>query len=199
MTTNDIAAIRRLAKQHASAIGPGGEKAWTAAQLAAKAPALCDEVEQLRAALTKSREQAANLANENGRLVAENARVRQQRDEALAKVETTTEAAGDPLNYLIWSQHHRSWWGPNRSGYRSNPADAGRYTLAAAEAEMGRGCSCCLVPEVPVAAAKVIGATDVATKAAITQATGWAIAAGEGNEAYAPKVVTVELPAEVAS
>ena len=72
-------------------------------------PALCDEVEQLRtrvadrnasldrviaernaitaerdeyaAALTESRANAARLANENGALVAENARVRQQRDE----------------------------------------------------------------------------------------------------------------------
>ncbi len=102
--------------------------------------------------------------------------------EALPKAGTTNPDE----RYLIWSQHHQSWWGPNRSGYRRNPADAGRYTLTAAQAEMGRGCYCCLVPEVPVAVAKVIGATDVATKAAITQATSWAVAGGETNKAYDP-------------
>lgn len=49
-------------------------------------PALCDELEQTRAALTASRENAADLANENGRLVAENARLRQQRDDTLAEL-----------------------------------------------------------------------------------------------------------------
>jgi len=49
-------------------------------------PALCDELEQTRAALTASRENAANLANENGRLLAENARLRQQRDDTLAEL-----------------------------------------------------------------------------------------------------------------
>ncbi|MCX5119241.1 hypothetical protein OG992_18810 [Micromonospora sp. NBC_00362] len=42
------------------------------------------KVAELVAALTKSREYAAGRDNEIGRLVAENARVRQQRDEALA-------------------------------------------------------------------------------------------------------------------
>ncbi|WP_030487299.1 hypothetical protein [Micromonospora chokoriensis] len=45
------------------------------------------DLNETTAALAKSREQAANLANENGRLVSENARVRQQRDDLKAVVE----------------------------------------------------------------------------------------------------------------
>ncbi|WP_226893875.1 hypothetical protein [Nisaea sediminum] len=30
--------------------------------------------------------------------------------------------------YVIWSNEHRAWWGPNRSGYRAKLEDAGRYT-----------------------------------------------------------------------
>jgi len=44
-------------------------------------PALCDELEQTRAALTASRENAANLANEVGALKAELERMRAERDE----------------------------------------------------------------------------------------------------------------------
>jgi hypothetical protein len=29
--------------------------------------------------------------------------------------------------YLIWSNKHERWWGPNRSGYVNRVADAGRY------------------------------------------------------------------------
>ena len=29
--------------------------------------------------------------------------------------------------YLIWSNEHRAWWGPNGGGYRTSLADAGRY------------------------------------------------------------------------
>ncbi|MCG5460813.1 hypothetical protein MED01_004239 [Micromonospora sp. MED01] len=150
----------------------------------------------------------ADLKTDNDELVAENARVRQQRDELKPVVEAAKvwrwsgntagdhrqaiaelNAAVDALpkaeaDYLIWSQHHRSWWGPSRSGYRSNPADAGRYTLTAAQAEMGRGCYCCRVPEVPVAAGKVISAGDQTIQAAITEATEQAIAAGQENKAY---------------
>ncbi len=95
-----------------------------------------------------------------------------------------TAYANPDEQYLIWSQHHQSWWGPSRSGYRSNPADAGRYTLAAAQAEMGRGCYCCPVPEVPVPAEKAIGRGDAAIQAAIAKATEAAIAEGRGNTAY---------------
>ena len=29
--------------------------------------------------------------------------------------------------YVIWSNEHRAWWGPDRRGYCSRLADAGRY------------------------------------------------------------------------
>lgn len=35
---------------------------------------------------------------------------------------------GDGKNYLVWSNEHRAWWGPNRAGYYSSIAAAGRYT-----------------------------------------------------------------------
>jgi hypothetical protein len=54
--------------------------------------------------------------------------------------------------YLIWSQHHKTWWGPNGSGYRSHIADAGRYALADTAQWLTRGCGDCLVPEVVIAA-----------------------------------------------
>lgn len=30
--------------------------------------------------------------------------------------------------YLVWSNEHKCWWGPNRAGYVGRLADAGRYT-----------------------------------------------------------------------
>lgn len=35
--------------------------------------------------------------------------------------------------YLIWSNEHRAWWGPSRSGYTVSVAEAGRYTKETAE------------------------------------------------------------------
>ena len=32
------------------------------------------------------------------------------------------------IEYIIWSNYHRMWWGPNRSGYANTIARAGRYT-----------------------------------------------------------------------
>jgi hypothetical protein len=34
--------------------------------------------------------------------------------------------------YYIWSWRHSQWWGPNRAGYTSNIAHAGRYAPEAA-------------------------------------------------------------------
>lgn len=31
------------------------------------------------------------------------------------------------LKWLIWSEEHRAWWGPNHNGYVKNRKDAGRY------------------------------------------------------------------------
>jgi hypothetical protein len=30
--------------------------------------------------------------------------------------------------YAVWSNEHSAWWGPNKAGYYSTLADAGRYT-----------------------------------------------------------------------
>lgn len=61
--------------------------------LLAKVAELTAELAATNAALTVARTQAATHANEVGRLVAENARVRQQRDEALAVVEAAKALA----------------------------------------------------------------------------------------------------------
>lgn len=31
-------------------------------------------------------------------------------------------------NYLVWSNEHSAWWGPNNAGYYSKIEAAGRYT-----------------------------------------------------------------------
>lgn len=41
----------------------------------------------------------------------------------------------DPL-WLVWSNEHGAWWGPDNRGYTTKIQNAGRYTLAAAQ-------SCC--------------------------------------------------------
>lgn len=90
-----------------------------------------------------------------------------------------------PVEYLIWSQHHKAWWGPNGSGYRSNPADAGRYALADTEQWLGRGCYCCQVPELPIPAEKVVGAGDRSIRGVVTAAIRAAVKAGKDNRHYA--------------
>lgn len=32
------------------------------------------------------------------------------------------------MNYLIWSNEHRAFWGPVRCGYTTDHVKAGRYT-----------------------------------------------------------------------
>lgn len=32
------------------------------------------------------------------------------------------------LVYVVWSNEHRCWWGPEHCGYRDKLADAGRYS-----------------------------------------------------------------------
>ena len=32
------------------------------------------------------------------------------------------------IDYLVWSNEHRCWWGPERRGYRAEIEHAGRYT-----------------------------------------------------------------------
>lgn len=37
------------------------------------------------------------------------------------------EITEKPL-WLVWSNEHRAWWGPNSAGYRLKVEQAGRYT-----------------------------------------------------------------------
>ena len=37
------------------------------------------------------------------------------------------------MNYLIWSEEHLAWWGPNEQGYTRSILAAGRYPLNKAE------------------------------------------------------------------
>ena len=37
------------------------------------------------------------------------------------------------MNWLIWSNEHSAWWGPNRRGYVQDRNEAGRYTHQEAE------------------------------------------------------------------
>lgn len=61
-----------------------------------------------------------------------------------------SQADQDTEQFLIYSNHHHCWWGPNGSGYRSNATLAGRYDLADTDKWLTRGCGCCVVPEVVV-------------------------------------------------
>lgn len=58
-------------------------------------------------------------------LRADLARVTAERD--AARQEAAAVATDDV--WLVWSNEHRAWWGPNRSGYTSIVERAGRYTL----------------------------------------------------------------------
>ncbi|GHJ11181.1 hypothetical protein TPA0907_55480 [Micromonospora humidisoli] len=115
--------------------------------------------------------------------------VEQYRVMDLALTNARTEAATPTeQQYLIWSHHHKVWWGANGSGYRSNPADAGQYTLADTAKWLGRGCYCCQVPELPIPAEKVIGKGDRSVWGVITAATRAAVKAGQVNRHYDPAV-----------
>lgn len=49
----------------------------------------------------------------------------------------STEAVVQPTEakaeWLIWSNEHGAWWGPDQSGYYHHPIEAGRYTLERAK------------------------------------------------------------------
>jgi hypothetical protein len=58
-------------------------------------------------------------------------------------------------NYLIWSNEHKSWWGPNRAGYVARAVDAGCYSHAEAlkicsDAIPGTSKAIGMLPELPV-------------------------------------------------
>lgn len=44
---------------------------------------------------------------------------------ALATPSPSTDTPGEP--YLVWSNEHRAWWGPNHCGYTRHIDRAGRY------------------------------------------------------------------------
>lgn len=49
----------------------------------------------------------------------------------------------DDPDYVIWSNEHRNWWGPNRCGYVRFLREAGRYSRGQAieivrQAQYGR-------------------------------------------------------------
>jgi hypothetical protein len=57
--------------------------------------------------------------------------------------------------YLIWSNEHRAWWGPGRSGYVTRIEHAGRYSYEQAldictEAMPGTSRQLGMLPELPV-------------------------------------------------
>jgi hypothetical protein len=63
---------------------------------------------------------------------------------------------------LIYSNHHKSWWGPGGSGYSTSVDNAGLYDPADTGQWLGRDCGCCLVPEilVPAPSAEVLADPD---------------------------------------
>lgn len=54
----------------------------------------------------------------------------------------------DRFRWLIWSHHHRLWWGPAGRGYYKILSWAGRYAHADTAEWLTRGCGDCSVPEV---------------------------------------------------
>lgn len=68
--------------------------------------------------------------------------------------EMISQLDAEPANLeqvVVWSHHHRAWWGPSGRGYRAHAADAGRYDPAD-KRYLNRGCGCCLVPDVAIPA-----------------------------------------------
>ena len=60
--------------------------------------------------------------------------------------------------WLVWSNEHQAWWGPNRSGYFIDINSAGRYTLAEAVSCAETRSPAEIPPEVVVPAPEIIRA-----------------------------------------
>jgi len=60
------------------------------------------------------------------------AKPRLDKEAAFAVIGNRMGNSQDTENYLIWSDEHSAWRGPNGSGYTRDPANAGRYTRDAA-------------------------------------------------------------------
>jgi hypothetical protein len=69
-------------------------------------------------------------------LEAENAALRHDLDRAMANhvadINAPSGPSGEASEWLIWSNEHHAWWGPDRCGYPPQPHLAGRYTLTEA-------------------------------------------------------------------
>jgi hypothetical protein len=92
----------------------------------------------------------------------------------------------DTETWLIWSNHHKLWWGPGGNHYYRDVSNAGRYQLDGLEQWLGRGCGCCKVPEVLVSASAV-DAPEADLAKVIRAATREAVKAGRTNR-YAEAV-----------
>lgn len=55
-----------------------------------------------------------------------------QAADALAALSALSQSRAEEAKYLIWSNEHGCFWAADRRGYRTNPAEAGRYTLTEA-------------------------------------------------------------------
>lgn len=75
---------------------------------------------------------------------------------------------------LIYSNHHKAWWGPDGNNYYRSIDNAGRYEPADTVQWLGRGCGCCPVPEVVV---------DVPAPAVLGDPAALAVYAGEAPQA----------------
>ena len=101
--------------------------------------------------------------------------------DALANGDRPACAEPPSKTYLIWSNHHKCWWGPDGCGYRRDINNAGRYTLEATKQWLSRSCGCCLVPEVVVPAPPT-GPDSASIALLIARATEAEIAAGRVNK-----------------
>jgi hypothetical protein len=62
--------------------------------------------------------------------------LRFMREEGLLDLELP---ATEKAEWLIWSSHHSSWWGPDGYGYTQDVWRAGRYTRTATKPHLHRG------------------------------------------------------------
>lgn len=107
--------------------------------------------------------------------------------------------------WLIWSNHHKSWWGPNGNNYYRGIDQAGRYALADTARWLGRGCGCCAAPEVLVPAPSADVLNDRRTLAiyAVSAPKAATRKAGQTNTWFKPPVkpakavATVKQPAQI--
>lgn len=97
---------------------------------------------------------------------------------------TDTIPAVSDDQHLIWSNHHKAWWGPDGRGYYKDLTRAGRYAIPDTTRWLGRGCGCCQVPELVIPADKVTGKSDRSIRGVIAAATRAVVKSGRANRYY---------------